>query len=118
MAALPQGVKLLVAGFGDTPEPSVQRDEMDRGPINQELLNSRVLWKMQATLLMETKAAQAAFDNFWRNEVGIIGWFDLVHPRTGQLLSVRFVGGKIGTATMIAPGWRAASRAVELEYYA
>lgn len=117
MSTIPKGVQFLAAGFGETPEPTVQRDEMERGPINQELINTRVRYVMPVTILMESKAAITLFMDWWKTELGVIGYFDLKHPRTGEMLRARFVSGKIGTLTQIAPGWRAASTSAELEYW-
>lgn len=118
MSTIPKGVKFLAEGFGETPEPTVQRDEMERGPINQELINSRMRYVLPVTILMERKQYIADFMSWWKNDLGVIGYFDLKHPRTGEMIRARFVGGKIGTLQMIAPGWRAASLSTELEYWA
>lgn len=117
MSTIPEGVQFLVEGFGETPEPTVQRDEMERGPINQELINTRVRYVMPVTILMTSKAAIAAFESWWKNDLGVIGYFDLKHPRTGVMLRARFVSGKIGTLEQVAPGWRAAKTSTELEYW-
>lgn len=117
MNELPEGVQVLVAGFGETPDPDVQRDEMERGPINQELLNSRIRWTITVTFMMESKAALAAFFSWYRNTIKVIGYFTMKHPRTGEELQFRLVDGKIGTAAPIAPNWRASTIAAELEYF-
>jgi hypothetical protein len=117
MNELPSGVQVLVAGYGETPSPQVLRDEMDRGPVNQELINSRMRWTMSVTFLMESKAALDALLVWYRDTIKVIGYFTLNHPRTGKPIQARLVEGKLGTISPLAPGFRASSVSVELEYY-
>lgn len=116
MNELPPGVQVLVSGFADTPMPDVQRDEMDRGPINQELINTRLRWEMDVQFLMESRQALTDIMFWYRNTIGIIGYFDMVHPRTGQTIRARLVKGEMGAALPIAPGWRASTIQAKLEY--
>lgn len=117
MNELPKGIQVLASGYADTPQPDVQRDEMDRGPVNQELINTRLRWEMGVTFLMETRQALEDFEHWYTNTIRIIGWFDVRHPRTGQTIRARFPKGERGAAEMIAPGWRASSVTAKLEYY-
>ena len=97
--------------------PRVQRDEMDRGPANQELINSRMLWNTKATLIFETKEAIATFLDWWQNTIGVIGWFEMPHPRTGQTIRARVPSGAVGDISPLASGFYAATVATTLEYY-
>lgn len=118
MNELPAGVQVLVAGFADTPKPDVQRDEMDRGPVNQELINTRLRWEMDVTFLMESKQALEEFEFWYTRTIRIIGWFDLKHPRTKKVIRARLVDGERQAAVPIAPGFRASTISAKLEYYA
>lgn len=118
MVTLPFGTRIVFSGFGEKPTPDVQRDEMERGPANQELLNSRVRVEVSATLLFESRDAITAFFNWYYNTIKVIGYFDMIHPRTGQLIQARFIGGDIGTVSPLAPGFYAGSTTTTIEYYA
>lgn len=116
MNELPAGVQVLVAGFEDTPKPDVQRDEMDRGPANQELINSRLRWEMAVTFLMESRSALDAFEFWYTSTIKIIGWWDMRHPRTGKMIRCRLIKGERGSAVPIAPGFRASTVTATVEY--
>lgn len=117
MNELPQGVQVLVSGFTDTPMPDVQRDEMDRGPINQELINTRLRWEMDAVFLMESRKALDEVLFWYTNTIRIIGYFDMRHPRTGKQIRARLVKGELGSPVPIAPGFRASTIQTKLEYF-
>ena len=117
MNELPKGIRLLTEGYSDTPKPEVVRDEMDRGPANQELLNTRMRMEMQVTFFMDTRAKLEAFEDWYRNTIRIIDWFDTVHPRTGVAIRARFPNGERGPAVALVPGFRASSVNATVEYY-
>lgn len=116
MNELPSGVQVLAAGFEDVPKPDVQRDEMDRGPMNQELINQRIRYEMTVTFLMDTRSALDAFEHWYTNVIKIVGWWDMPHPRTGKTIRVRLIKGERGAAVPIVPGFRAATVTATVEY--
>lgn len=117
MNELPAGVQVLFSGYQEEPHPDVQRDEMDRGPINQELLNSRMRWTMPLTLLILSPEAFDALTNWYTNTIRVIGWFDIKHPRTGETLKVRLEDGKLGALQPIRPGFKAGQVQITVEYW-
>ncbi len=117
MNELPAGVQVLFAGFQEEPHPDVQRDEMERGPINQELLNSRMRWTMPLTLLILEAAAFDALLDWYSNTIRVIGWFDIKHPRTRETIQVRLEKGVLGPLQPIRPGWKAGQVQITVEYW-
>lgn len=117
MNELPNGVQILLGGFSESPDPQVQRDEMERGPVNQELLNTRMRWSMPIQFLMESREALDALLAWYRNDIKVIGFFPMRHPRTGETIQARLVEGKLENAVPIAPNWRASTINCEVEYW-
>ncbi|KKW67388.1 hypothetical protein AAV94_11145 [Lampropedia cohaerens] len=118
MATLPDYVTVLLAGFGDRIDPSVQRTEMARGPAKQTLLNSQVRHELQATLFFRTRDDANAFEDWYLNDIKRIGYFGWVYPRTGQTVQARFVGGDIGTLVPHVGRFFMSQRDVTMEFYA
>lgn len=117
MNELPSGVRLLFTGFNEEPHPEVQRDEMDRGPINQELLNSRMRWTMPLALFLDRAETFDALITWYTDTIRVIGWFNMKHPRTGKELRVRLVDGKLGALQPIRPGWKAGTVDITVEFW-
>lgn len=97
MATFPSFAIPLTDTVGETFDPSVLRTEMERGVPKERIENSRVLATVSMTVLFTTKADANAFVDWYFDTIGRIGWFDFTHPRTGQTLQARFVGGQIGS---------------------
>lgn len=116
MAALPSYVSLLHAGQTDSFDPGIVRSEMERGLPKQRVQSRRVLRKLSVTLQFQTRADVNAFEAWYFTTIGRIGFFDVVHPRTGQAIAMRFEGGSIGELVPAASGYAIATRAVVLEY--
>ena len=116
MAALPAYVQVLEAGYGEDFDPSIERTEMERGVPKERVLNSQVLMKLSATLLFMSKADIAAFEDWYFVTIQRVGWFDLVHPRTGATVTARFEEAKIGKLTPRNPMFTRATRSVVFEY--
>lgn len=116
MSAFPAYVKILVADVGEEFDPSVLRSDMDRGPPKQRIENSRVSQELAATLLFSSKTEMADFETWYITDIKRIGYFDLVHPRTGATVSARFKGGSIGRLSPRNPQYTSASRQVTFEY--
>ena len=117
MNELPSGVQILLGGFSESPQPQVQRDEMERGPVNQELINSRLRWEMPVQFLMESKQALTDMLAWYTRTIRVIGFFDMRHPRTGEVIRARLVEGKMEQAVPIAPDWRASTINATIEYW-
>ena len=116
MAALPSYVRLLLNGATEQFDPSVVRTEMDRGLPKQRLKNTQVLMKVAGKLFFRTQADTIAFDTWYFDTIGRIGWFDIRDARYGVTRTVRFEGGNIGTLTPITASYAMATHAVTLEY--
>lgn len=118
MSQLPAYVHVLLDGFGETPDPSVERTEMERGMAKQRIINTDVVVAVAATFLFDTLADHAAFMTWYRTDIVRVAFFGMAHPLTGEALQARFVGGDIGTlqsGQATGKGWR---RSVKLEYLA
>lgn len=116
MAALPSYVSVLVAGYGEEFDPSIERTEMERGLPKQRLLNTQVLQRLECTLIFSSAANVAAFETWYFDTIGRIGSFTMDHPRTGAAITVRFEGGNIGKLTSRNGRFTSASRPVVFEY--
>lgn len=116
MAAFPSYVKVLFAGYGEEFDPAVERTEMERGVPTQRVINSGVLVEVHATLLFSRTTDIASFETWYHGTIKRIGWFDLVHPRTGATVVARFKGGDIGRLVPRNPQFSRATRAVVMEY--
>ncbi len=116
MTDFPDHAQILSDGFTESFDPSIERTDMERGVPKQRILNSRVLVKLTATLLFRSPQAVADFEDWYFSTVGRIGWFQLKHPRTGELITARFENGSIGTLSPLAPAFFIASRTVVMEY--
>lgn len=117
MNELPKGVQILLGGFSESPHPDIQRDDMERGPVNQELLNTRIRWSMPVQFLIQGKDTLAALLSWYTDTIKVVGFFDMPHPRTGEIIRARLVEGRLDQATMIAPKWRASTINCEVEYW-
>jgi len=116
MPVWPTYAKLLMEGYSEEFDPSIERTEMERGIPKERVLNSQVLDSITATVLFRSAGDIAAFDAWYFTDVKRVGWFTMAHPRTGAAISARFQAGKLGRLSPIAPGFGAAMREVVLEY--
>lgn len=118
MAAFPDDldIHVLLEGYGESFEPSVERSAMERGVPKQRVINARVLCELKTTVLFESAAAIELFDRWYFDTIGRVGWFDMEHPRTGTTISARFKGGDIGTLVPLTSGFGLARRDLTLEY--
>lgn len=105
MAALPDYAWVDADGYSESITPSVAATEMERGISKLRLINKHSVYTFSATIWL---AAVEDLDNFldwYRNTIGIIGWFDMKHPRKpNTTLSVRFPKGEIGEITPVNSG--------------
>lgn len=116
MPAWPTYAKLLMEGYAEEFDPSVERTEMERGVPKERTLNSQVLDTINASVLFRSAADIAAFEAWYFTELNRVGWFTMSHPRTGAPINARFQGGKLGRLAPIAPRFAAGMRDVVLEY--
>ncbi|TAA12482.1 hypothetical protein EA658_09745 [Pseudoxanthomonas winnipegensis] len=116
MATLSDFANVLYQAYSEAFDPSVERTEMERGIPKQRLVNSQVLMKISASLLFRSASDVSAFEDWYFNDLKRIGWFTIMHPRTGVPTTVRFENGSIGTLTPQAPAFWLAQRDVVLEY--
>jgi len=116
MAEFPSYARVLVDGFGESFDPSVERTEMERGMPKERLLNSGVLMELPCTLLFFSAADAAAFETWYFDTIRRIGNFNFLHPRTGAVVLARFKGGNIGTLAPVSPGFGQLVRQVTIEY--
>lgn len=116
MADFPTYTTFEMGSFSESFDPSVERTEMERGPAKQMKLNSRVMVKFQGVLLFRSKAEASAFETWYFDTIGRIGWFNMNHPRTGAAIVARFVGGDIGQLEPTSPNYATSKRPVQIEY--
>lgn len=116
MTDFPGYAQILMDGYTESFDASVERTEMERGVPKQRLVNSQVLVKLNATLLFVTSGDVAAFENWYFGTIKRIGWFQMRHPRTGVSITARFESGNIGSLAPLGPGFHIASRSAVIEY--
>lgn len=116
MSEFPSYAQILSDGFTEAFDPAIERTDMERGVPKQRIVNSQVLVKLTATLLFRSPEAVSDFEDWYFNDIGRIGWFQLKHPRTGAAITARFENGAIGTLSPLAPAFFIASRTVVMEY--
>lgn len=116
MADFPSNLKFNLGSFKEEEDPSVLRTEMERGPPVERVLNRRVIAKFSGTVTFFSKAEIDAFETWYFDTIERIGWFNIRHPRTRQIIQARFIAGKRGELTPITGGFGLAERNLEMEY--
>lgn len=116
MATFPDYVGFEFGSYAESFDPSIERTEMERGPPKQAVRNSRVMARIDAALLFKSKQAAADFESWYFGTIRRSGWFDMQHPRTGQAIQARFVGGDIGRLEPLDPLFETSRRVVAIEY--
>lgn len=117
MSSFPSNLcRIIVDGFGETFDRSVNRTEMERGVPKQSIVNTSVLVTISVTLIFDSLDDVDAFHDWYFNTINRIGWFDLRHPRTHNKVTARF-SDNFGPITPIGAGWvGGASCTATLEY--
>jgi len=116
MAAFPTAPGILIAGYSETIDPAVLRSATERGLPRQRLASTHTTVTLTCTLHFRSRADADQFEDWYFHTIQRIGRFDFVHPRSGQSLSVRLVGGAIGPLTPLdntGQHWR---REISVEY--
>lgn len=116
MAMLPSYVRILLDGYSEDSDPSVERTEMEEGFPRQRIVNSDIRMTMNVNLIFERKEYAQMFWDWYRNDIDRIEFFQIRHPRTRELITVRFVGGKIGAEMPVKGGFGITTRQCQLEY--
>ncbi|ACE75757.1 P17 [Xanthomonas phage phiL7] len=116
MSSLPDYVEVLVEGYGEEFDPSIEITEMERGFAKQRVKNTFVTMKLNLKLLIRGKANVEAFDDWYFNDIKRIGFFTMLHPRKGQLITCRFFEAKLGPIVMVQPGFASVTRDCTVEY--
>lgn len=102
-ASFPSYAKILLAGFGEQPEPGVRRTEMESGPPKQLKTKSRVLVQRQARVRVNSKADYLLFLDWVHTTLNQgADWFTWTDPVRGTSVSARIVGGQLGQAMPMA----------------
>lgn len=112
----PTFAKVVTDGFGETPNPSVKRTEMERGIPKQAVINKRVMVEVAITVQFETRADASAFEDWYFDTIKRIEFFRFRHPRTSQMIMCRIKGGDIGTLSPVTAGFGTTRRTMTLEY--
>lgn len=116
METFPSYAEVRFADYGEEFDPSVERTEMERGVPRQRLLNTHVIQTIEASVQFRSAQAVADFEAWYFDNLKRIGWFNMEHPRTGQIIRARFQGGKIGKLQPLNTQFRFAKRDLVLEY--
>lgn len=116
MADFPNYLRFELSDYGESEDPSVMRTEMERGAPKQRIINSRVMATLKGTVTFLSKEDIASFDEWYFNTIKRVGYFNMRHPRTREMLSCRFIGGKRGELIVAKAGFGIATRQLEVEY--
>jgi len=116
MSNWPIDAKIVMGGYGDEPQPSIRRTEMERGMAKQAVLNSHIVKEITFVVQFETAEAAENFENWWLYELKQIGFFQFRDPRRRVLVQARFKEAKIGSLSPITGGFGFAQRTVTVEY--
>lgn len=117
MAKLPATALVLFSNLADGFDASVARDEMERGPAKERVLNSSVLKRQGLSLYFENLSAANDFERWYFDEINRIGWFEMTHPIRGGTILVRFIQGNIGELVPDQHGYGDFRRDTAVEYY-
>lgn len=93
MPAFPAYGELLLDGFGEQPETSLIRTEMETGPAKQAQVRSKQIVNMTVTYTYTS--AEFILWKAWRKNDIALGalYFDWRNPLTGNLVQARIPGG-------------------------
>lgn len=118
MATWPTGMRYDWRDFSETPEPVVERSEMERGRPKQRRIASDARVEVQLTLHFDSKAEIAAFEDWFYTTIKAgQDVFDWPHPRTGVTVQAQVVGGELGPLTYLRGPLDKAKRSLKIEYW-
>lgn len=116
MSQWPTFAKVVTEGFGEKPNPSVKRTEMERGVPKQAVINKKVMVELNITVQFESGADVAMFENWYYNDIKRVSFFSFRHPRTKQVLQCRIKSGDIGEIKPVISGFEVCRTNMTLEY--
>ncbi|WP_313242174.1 hypothetical protein [Stenotrophomonas sp.] len=116
MASFPTYASILSETVGESFDPSVLRTEMERGVPKARIENTKVLAKLSMTVLLLSNEQVNAFVTWYLDDLQRVGWFDLIHPRNGQLVQARVAADGFGELKSERKGFERATCALQLEY--
>lgn len=116
MAALPNYVTVLFQDLAEGFDPGVEEFKPERGLSKLRVVSSRVLVSVPVRLRTMSRADSLAFDTWFFDTIGRIGWFDWFDTRAQTTRSVRFKGGALGDAVPLRVGYEVADRRATLEF--
>jgi len=118
MAAFPSWVQYDWRDLQETPDPIVERTEMDRGRPKQRRTNSDARIEVAMTVHLDTPAQVADFETWFFDTVAAgQDYFDWTHPRTGAVVQARIVGGQLGPLSYLNRTLGKARRSFKIEYW-
>ena len=95
----PAYARILLDGYGETPDYGVIRSEMD-GLAKQRPRWSKKINARSVNVFVGNKVNKVAFDAFMANDLsGGSGWFNFVDPVDGVSKQGRIVSGKVQWST-------------------
>jgi len=116
MSALPDYVHVMLLGLAEEEDPGIVSWQAERGPKKYRIVNSKIEIKLHLALYFKQPADNAAFVDWWREDIKRIGGFDLKHPLSGKTISANFVDGSIGRYELLDDTAFDGRRAVTVEY--
>ena len=117
MAKWPTYAKFIASGYQVEDEVPVERTQMENGVARERLLDEESKWTITGTIFLHNKKQLLDFENWRKNEIKKIGWFDIRHPINGGTIRARFVAGKVGAIIGTDSSFQSTTRQAVLEYY-
>ena len=116
MAQLPSNALVMFSNLQNGFDASVERDEMERGPAKERVLNDTVVANQSLSLYFETLAAAEEFEAWYFQVIKRIGWFTMRHPYKSTDITARFIKGDIGQLVPDQHGYGDFRRDTVVEY--
>lgn len=117
MATWPTYAKFIASGYQVEDEVAVERTQMENGVARERLIDEESRWMITGTIFLRTKQQLRDFENWRKNDIKKIGWFNIRHPINGGTIKARFVAGKVGAIMAVDSSFQATTRQAVLEYY-
>ncbi len=116
MAAFPT-VKYDWRELGESVDPVVAREAMERGMPKQRRINSDARVEVALTIYFDTLAEAAAFETWFFSTINAgQDYFDFTPPRGGATVQARVVGGQLGPLQYQQRTLEASKRSLRIEY--
>ncbi|GAB2913675.1 hypothetical protein [Paralcaligenes ginsengisoli] len=96
MTTFPSYAKVLLPGYGETPDFGVLRTDMDGGLAKQRPRWSKAIVTRDANVMVKKLADKLLFDAWFEADLnGGAGWFDWADPLDSVTKQTRIVSGKL-----------------------